>query len=579
MQCYRDEEKRDLCLSYLNGISVFQFGLSLNVSTLNRWQPRPLVLSGYWKDTNPEIDIGADVAAGIAEESPAPGPDFVRTLSEPIPEVGGLGYVRRGLLNEDEALKLILQSSPVTFSPDTSSALGLTSSKETEAVQTEDCPLKEVPEDVQDSHVENCDVQPELKMYSSFIEEDVTEPVIDLEWDNPVVEPLTTLSPCLAEELLQFSVEDKYGQEEEVVGEEEEEVKIENIDKPESVEEEEAGEESVPGSPVSDGSSNLSLRESPVSRPNLVLRPDLTAGLPGRDLITEQTRRQQRLAGLGFSQTPSLRVTGLSLASSLSLTRCLDLICHEVGLDAQDWRCEDCGKSIGAIFGEPRLCSFTMKYYCEECHTNTDLAVIPARLLYNWDGETYKVARSSMIFLQAVATKPIITITTFSPSLARLAPVLDVVHRMRKQLVYFSAYLSACSRAGQEGVKVSLAETVWPREYLYTETETYSIADLQQLHSGLLVSTLAAAVKLCYGHVSKCLVCSGRGFICEICRDKRPVYPFNLDTTTQCRDCHTVFHSACSKDLLTCPKCERLETRDLQWLVTSSKLSRETAGD
>ena len=109
MQCYRDEEKRDLCLSYLNGISVFQFGLSLNVSTLNRWQPRPLVLSGYWRDTNPEIDIGGDVVADIAEEPPAP--DFVRTLSEPIPEVGGLGYVRRGLLNEDEALKLILQSS------------------------------------------------------------------------------------------------------------------------------------------------------------------------------------------------------------------------------------------------------------------------------------------------------------------------------------------------------------------------------------------------------------------------------------------------------------------------------------
>ena len=281
MQYYRDEEKRDLCLSYLNGISVFQFGLSLNVSTLNRWQPRPLVLSGYWKDTNPEIDIGADVAAGIVEESPARGPDFVRTLSEPIPEVGGLGYVRRGLLNEDEALKLILQSSPVTFSPDTSSALGLTSSKEAEAVQKEDGPRKEVPEDVQDSHVENCDVQPELKMYSSFIEEDVTEPVIDLEWDNPVVEPLTTLSPCLAEEL-ELTVEDKYDQEEEVVVEEEEEVIIENIDKPESVEEEEAGEESVPGSPVSDGSSNLSLRESPVSRPNLVLRPDLTAGLPGR---------------------------------------------------------------------------------------------------------------------------------------------------------------------------------------------------------------------------------------------------------------------------------------------------------
>ena len=154
------------------------------------------------------------------------------------------------------------------------------------AVHVEQCPWRGSPAGSQlilsMIAKENCDVQPELKMYSFFIEEEVREPVIDLEWDNPVVEPLTTLSPCLAEELLQFSVEDKYGQEEEVVGEEEEEVKIENIDKPESVEEEEAGEESVPGSPVSDGSSNLSLRESPVSRPNLVLRPDLTAGLPGR---------------------------------------------------------------------------------------------------------------------------------------------------------------------------------------------------------------------------------------------------------------------------------------------------------
>ena len=49
---------------------------------------------------------------------------LLRTLAEPIRDNAGLGYMRRGLLNEDEALRLILQSTPVAFSPQTKSFLG-----------------------------------------------------------------------------------------------------------------------------------------------------------------------------------------------------------------------------------------------------------------------------------------------------------------------------------------------------------------------------------------------------------------------------------------------------------------------
>ena len=146
---------------------------------------------------------------------------------------------------------------------------------------------------------------------------------------------------------------------------------------------------------------------------------------------------------------------------------------------------------------------------------------------------------------------------------------------MRKQLIYLVAYLTACSRAQAEGVKVALAEAVWPREYLYTSTDTYSIQDMEQLHRGELVTTLQAAVKLCTKHVWSCLVCSGRGFICEVCQDKRPVTPFNLSTTSQCQDCQTVFHSSCAATLTSCPKCERLEARNLNMHVVNSKLARE----
>eukprot|EP00092_Neocalanus_flemingeri_P000913 GFUD01000971.1.p2 GENE.GFUD01000971.1~~GFUD01000971.1.p2 ORF type:complete len:422 (-),score=154.88 GFUD01000971.1:325-1590(-) len=315
---------------------------------------------------------------------------------------------------------------------------------------------------------------------------------------------------------------------------------------------------------------------SPQSRPQLVLSDPLASLALGTDLIAAQTTRQRRLQGMGFSHPPSLRVVSLSLAQNISLTAALDLLCQETGLDSQGWQCQECSKAVGALFGPGRLCSFTSKYYCGDCHTNTQTAVIPARLMYNWDGAQYKVARSSMVFLQAVATKPIIDIRSFSPNLPKFAPCLDTSYRLRKQLTYLSAYLTACSRAGQEGVKVALAESVWPREYLYTGTDLYSLRDMEQLYTGELITTLTTAVKLCVKHVTSCLVCSGRGFICELCRDRRPVYPFNLDTTSQCEQCLTVFHSSCAAGLTTCPKCERLEARSLNWHVTNSKLARET---
>ena len=197
-------------MSYLNGISVFPFSLSVNVSTLNKWQPRALVLSADWKDTNPEIDLGADVAADLVEEPPEPAPEFIRTLAEPI-EAGGLGYVRRGLLNEDEALKFILQSSPLAFSPDTRSSLGFHS-------QHQQQPEEAAGEDVEDSEeVAVCDEEQELRelrMYSSVIEEDEMDASDSprsssptLEWDNPVLEPLATISPCLAEEMKELTLE------------------------------------------------------------------------------------------------------------------------------------------------------------------------------------------------------------------------------------------------------------------------------------------------------------------------------------------------------------------------------------
>ena len=45
---------------------------------------------------------------------------------------------------------------------------------------------------------------------------------------------------------------------------------------------------------------------------------------------------------------------------------------------------------VGRNYLEARLCDYTGKYYCPYCHWN-DLAVIPARIVHNWDFEPQKV--------------------------------------------------------------------------------------------------------------------------------------------------------------------------------------------
>merc|ERR1719228_2434526 len=64
----RDSEMRDLGLSFLTGIEVYSFRPSVNVSTLNRWQPPPLSLAGIWKGPiTTALDTDAeDAAASLA---------------------------------------------------------------------------------------------------------------------------------------------------------------------------------------------------------------------------------------------------------------------------------------------------------------------------------------------------------------------------------------------------------------------------------------------------------------------------------------------------------------------------------
>ena len=67
-------------------------------------------------------------------------------------------------------------------------------------------------------------------------------------------------------------------------------------------------------------------------------------------------------------------------------------ICPEKGLTPQHFRCACCNQALNNST-EVRLCDYTGQYYCPDCHHN-ETAVIPARVLHNWDFTSRKVRNS-----------------------------------------------------------------------------------------------------------------------------------------------------------------------------------------
>jgi len=133
----RDSDTMDVFIRYLRGIEIYRFDIALNSGLLNRWATAPLILAGLVISENanePSTPTATDAASLIdsAEDAMAVStPEAATgskvqdpTASEAFEVINKpAGYLNRGLLNEDEALKLILAGvSPAAFSGSSSNA-------------------------------------------------------------------------------------------------------------------------------------------------------------------------------------------------------------------------------------------------------------------------------------------------------------------------------------------------------------------------------------------------------------------------------------------------------------------------
>lgn len=251
----------------------------------------------------------------------------------------------------------------------------------------------------------------------------------------------------------------------------------------------------------------------------------------------------------------------------------LTRIANEYGYDEQDYKCQTCRRPIGMVFGQSRLCHFDGHHYCNDCHLG-EKAVIPARILCNWDFNKYPISKRNQHLLSLISNEPMFELKTIAPLLYDVAPELVELDQLRRQAFFIRSYCFTCA---QDSVSFELTKQIWPREHLIKQIDLYSIEDLIQVKSGTLKNLLKNAITFGKEHVLSCMLCCFKGFFCELCKCSQIIYPFDTDTVQRCDQCQSIFHKTCfekqSESIDPCPRCRRLRARQ-KTTTTDDSLGR-----
>ena len=71
-----------------------------------------------------------------------------------------------------------------------------------------------------------------------------------------------------------------------------------------------------------------------------------------------------------------------------------------------------------------------------------------------------------------------------------------------------------------------------------------TLQDLMDVKSGELTEFLSTILENFEEHIRGCVLCAAKGFFCELCDNKKVVFPFD-DAASRCRHCRGVFHRGC----------------------------------
>ncbi|XP_028674431.1 pleckstrin homology domain-containing family M member 1 [Erpetoichthys calabaricus] len=246
------------------------------------------------------------------------------------------------------------------------------------------------------------------------------------------------------------------------------------------------------------------------------------------------------------------RLVQYSLKENSAFLQHLDSVPVQRGLDAQNFKCAGCPRQVGISFGISKLCEFSGQYYCDSCHQD-DEAIIPSRVIHNWDLQKRVVSRQAVEFFAQIQFEPLINIENVNPSLYDHTEQLASIYESRQKLKLLGDYLMTCRSGAMKKMQAKMEK----RTYLLESAHLYSIADLEEVAEGQYEVFLQSLIQTASNHVYGCDLCFQRGFICQMCNHSDIIFPFEFEATTRCKDCKAVFHSSCKTPSTPCPRCLR----------------------
>uniref|UniRef100_A0A8I3WRU1 Rubicon autophagy regulator n=1 Tax=Callithrix jacchus TaxID=9483 RepID=A0A8I3WRU1_CALJA len=226
---------------------------------------------------------------------------------------------------------------------------------------------------------------------------------------------------------------------------------------------------------------------------------------------------------------------------------------RKIAVAKQNYRCAGCGiRTDPDYIKRLRYCEYLGKYFCQCCHENAQMA-IPSRILRKWDFSKYYVSNFSKDLLIKIWSDPLFNVQDINSALYRKVKLLNQVRLLRVQLYHMKNMFKTCRLAKE---LLDSFDTV--PGHLTEDLHLYSLNDLTATRKGELGPRLAELTRAGVAHVERCMLCQGKGFICEFCQNEDDIiFPFELH---KCRTCEACYHKACFRSGR-CPRCERLQAR------------------